>query len=123
VSGSHPSEYAVLGSALMDNSLLRGPLASLSVRDFSSGLNRAIFGAMLQLSEDGQSFDAMLLAEVLKRQGHFKNGAGILFLDGLTDGVVPTTIALAGTRREFGKKRNCGALNPSAKPSSANHRS
>lgn len=86
---SPESQRAVLGSALMDNSLLRGPLISLSVPDFFGGLDQAIYSAMMQLSEDGQTFDAIVLAEALKPAGHFQNGDGEIYLDGLTDGVIP----------------------------------
>jgi hypothetical protein len=44
---------------------------------------------MLELSESGQSFDAVVLAEALKPTGHFQNGDGVIFLDALTDGVIP----------------------------------
>lgn len=86
---SPESQRAVLGSALLDNSLLRGPLTSLAVPDFFGGLDQAIFGAMLELAEDGQGFDALVLGEVLKKGGHFQNGDGAIYLDGLTDGVIP----------------------------------
>ncbi len=83
------SQRAVLGSALLDNSLLRGPLIHLSVCDFFGGLDQAIYAAMLELSEDGQGFDAIMLAEVLKKTGHFQNGDGAIYIDSLADGVVP----------------------------------
>ncbi len=83
------SERAVLGSVLLDNSFLRDPLAPLSAVDFSGRLERDIYSTMLELSEDGQSFDAIVLAEALRPTGHFQNGDGEIFLDGLTDGVIP----------------------------------
>jgi hypothetical protein len=83
------SQRAVLGSALLDNSLLLGPLAHLSVRDFSGSLDQDIFGAMVELSEDGQSFDSIVLALALKPTGHFENGDAEIYLDGLTNGVIP----------------------------------
>jgi hypothetical protein len=83
------SERAVLGAALLDNSLIRGALAPLSVPDFYGSLDQDIFSAMLELSEDGQSFDPIVLAEALRSAGHFQNGDGEIYLDGLTDGVIP----------------------------------
>ena len=83
------SQRAVLGSVLLNNSLLRGPLAPLSALDFFGRLDRDIYSAMLELYEDGQSFDAIVLAEALKPTGHFNNGDGEIFLDRLTDGVIP----------------------------------
>jgi hypothetical protein len=44
---------------------------------------------MLQLSEDGQTFGVAELAVVLTRSGHFRNGDSEIYLDSLTDGVVP----------------------------------
>jgi RecA-family ATPase len=83
------SQRAVLGSILLDNNLLRGPLCDLSVRDFSGVLDQEVYGAMLQLSEDSQTFGVVELAAVLKKSGHFRNGDSEIYLDGLTDGVVP----------------------------------
>jgi AAA domain-containing protein/DnaB helicase-like protein len=84
------SQGCVLGSILLDNCLLRGEaLASLRVEDFSGSLDQSIFATMLELAEDGQSFDAIVLAEALKPSGHFSNGDGAIYLEGLTDGVIP----------------------------------
>ena len=83
------SQRAVLGSALLDNSLLGSPLASLSTTEFFGSLHQDIYRTMLQLSEDGQDFDATVLAEALQPTGHFKNGDGATYLDALTDGVIP----------------------------------
>ena len=44
---------------------------------------------MLELAEDGQNFDAIILAEALKPAGHFSNGDGAIYLDSLSDGVIP----------------------------------
>jgi hypothetical protein len=68
---------------------LWGPLSHLAASDFFGAVDQAIFGAMLELSEDGQSFGASELAEVLKSTGHFPTGDGENYLDALTDGVVP----------------------------------
>jgi hypothetical protein len=86
---SPESQHAVLGAAILDNALLRGPLAHLSVSDFFGRLDQDIFRTMLQLSEDGHSFDAVVLSEALKPTGHFQNGDGAIYIDGLTDGVIP----------------------------------
>src|SRR5437763_1363630 len=83
------SENAAIGAGILDNKLMRGPLAHLSVFDFSGGLNQDIFSKMLQLSADGQTFDAIVLAEALKPTRHFQNGDGAIYLEALTDGVIP----------------------------------
>jgi hypothetical protein len=86
---SPESENAVLGSAILVNSLVRGPLVALSTSDFSTRVKQDIYRCMLQLDEDGQSFDPIVLAQALKPTGHFENGDAEIYLDGLTDGVVP----------------------------------
>jgi hypothetical protein len=83
------SQRAVLGSILLDNALLRGPLLNLSVQDFFGTLEQDVYRAMLTLSEDGQSFGVAELAVSLKKAGHFRNGDSEVYLDSLTDGVVP----------------------------------
>jgi hypothetical protein len=83
------SQRAVLGAALLDNSLLGGPLVNLSTAEFSGSRYQDIYRTMLQLFDESQSFDVKVLAEAMKPTGHFENGDGELFLDELTDGVVP----------------------------------
>ena len=84
------SQRCVLGSIVLDNCLLRlEALASLRVEDFSGSLDQSIFATMLELAEDAQSFDAIILAEALKPAGHFSNGDGAIYLDSLSDGVIP----------------------------------
>ena len=86
---SPESEHSVLGSAILDNSLVRGPLVALSTSDFQGRLEQDIYRCILQLDEDGQSFDPIILAQALKPTGHFENGDAEIYLDGLTDGVIP----------------------------------
>jgi hypothetical protein len=84
------SERAVLGAAILENSLMRSEaMAQLSTLDFSTRLDQDIYRCMLQLDEDGQSFDPIVLAQALKPTGHFENGDAEIYLDGLTDGVLP----------------------------------
>jgi hypothetical protein len=83
------SQRAVLGSILLDNALLRGPLLNLSIQDFFGTLEQDVYRAMLTLSEDGQSFGVAELAVILKESGHFRNGDAEIYLDSLTDGAVP----------------------------------
>lgn len=78
---SEIAERAVLGSALLDNSLMRGPLANLSVGDLSRP-NGEIFAEMLRCSEDGMSFDITSIAQT------FQDNAALI--GGLLDGVVAT---------------------------------
>lgn len=94
------SQRAFLGAALVDNALLRGLRAPLSVPDFYGRVDQDIYSKMLELCEDGQSFDAVVLAEVLKPTGHFQNGDGEAYLEGLSDGVIPNA-----DRQEWHAKR------------------
>jgi putative DNA primase/helicase len=87
---SPTSQRALLGSVLLNNQLLRGPLANLAVKDFFGGADQEIFRTMLRLNEDGQNFDALVVAESLKNSEYFCDDADCLLqIESLTDGVVP----------------------------------
>lgn len=79
-------QRAVLGAALMDSSLLRGPLAGISVRDFVGSADQAIYAAMLQLAENGENFDHLVLAQALEGRGEVANGGA--YLGKLIDGAL-----------------------------------
>lgn len=82
-------QRAVLGSALLDSSLLRGPLADLAVTDFVGSSDQTIYGAMLELEEDGEPFDGITLIRLAEeRCGGIENG-GAAFIGELIDGAVP----------------------------------
>jgi hypothetical protein len=81
-------ERACLGAALLDNSLLRGPLAELAVDDFFLAANRELFGLMLQSSEEGLPFDIIALVGTLQQRNRLDAIGGVAYLDSLTDGIV-----------------------------------
>ena len=82
------AERACLGAALLDNSLLRGPLSVLAVDDFFLSANREIFGFMLEADSDCLPFDILTLSESLQRRGRLDAVGDVAYLDSLTDGVV-----------------------------------
>jgi hypothetical protein len=82
------AERACLGAALLENALLRGPLASLAVDDFYLSAHREIFGLMLQADADGLPFDILTLTESLRQRGALEAVGDVAYLADLTDGVV-----------------------------------
>jgi len=88
---SELAERAVLGSALLDNSLMRGPLADLCVNDFGSSAHRDLYGAMLHFSEDGILFDPSTIAQALQDRGELDRMGGYGSIGALVDGAVPET--------------------------------
>ena len=84
---SAEAERACLGAALLDNSVLRGPLAELAVDDFYLAANREVFALMLQSYEEGLPFNILTLVESLQKDRLGAIG-GVEYLDILIDGVV-----------------------------------
>ncbi len=85
---SAEAERACLGAALLDNSLLRGPLADLAVQDFGLGANRKLFAVMLQSHEEGLPFDVLTLVASLQQENRLDAIGGVEYLAMLIDGVV-----------------------------------
>lgn len=85
---SESSESPILGCALLDNSLMRGPIADLSVDDFSPGANRELYRLMLNCSWDGVPFDEYTLAEELERKGELAQVCDYATIGGTMEGAV-----------------------------------
>jgi hypothetical protein len=85
---SAEDERACLGAALLDNSLLRGPLSELAVDDFFLAANRELFALMLESSEEGLPFDIIALVTISQQKNSLDAVGGIEYLAMLTDGVV-----------------------------------
>ena len=85
---SQDAERACLGAAILDNALMRGPLACLSVPDFGLSANRELFAVMLQSDQEGLPFDILTLVGSLQQQNKQLDARDIAYLDSLTDGVV-----------------------------------
>jgi AAA domain/DnaB-like helicase N terminal domain len=86
---SESAERAVLGSALLTNSLMRGPLADLCISDFWDSTHRAIYGVMLQCSEDDIPFDPSTIAQAFEGRGELDRVGGYECIGALVDGAVP----------------------------------
>lgn len=59
-------ERTVLGAVLLDESIFR-QLAPLGITDFTQPFHRAVFAAMLELSEEAQPLDPVLIHELVRR--------------------------------------------------------
>jgi replicative DNA helicase len=94
------AERACLGAALLDNGLLRGPLAKLAVCDFCLLANRELFALMLELDEDGQPFDHSTIAQSLRKRGLLDAVGGYGYLSDLVD-VVVTDESLVGRHVDY----------------------
>ncbi len=79
----------MLGAVLEDNSLMRGPLSVLSVSDLVGSRDQAIYALMLELSEDGEPFDPVVLAQMLEERGQLDRIGGGEYLGSLVDGAMP----------------------------------
>lgn len=88
---SESAQRAVLGSALLKNSLIRGSLAELSVNDFGGSTHREIYRAMLQFSEDGIPFDPLTIAQGFEERGELDRVGGYEGIAALVEGAVPDT--------------------------------
>ncbi len=64
---SKDAEVIILGSIILDNQLMR-QTASLSVSDFAAPFHRAVFSAMLELSEENRPIDPLLIYEIINRE-------------------------------------------------------
>lgn len=81
------AETVILGSVLLDNSLLEQAIGRLTAEDFYSPLNRRIFGAMLSLHKADKSIDPILIGEELKKEGSLESLGGITTITNLTFGL------------------------------------
>jgi AAA domain/DnaB-like helicase N terminal domain len=83
------SQRAVLGSALLDNALMRGPIAHLAIDDFCGSSDQTIYTLMLEFSEDSVAFELTILVEELRRRGRLETVGGAPYVASLIDGAVP----------------------------------
>jgi hypothetical protein len=86
---SERAQKAVLGAALIDNSLMNGPLACLSVSDFVGRADQSVYELMLELSADGENFDVGTLLQTLEDRGQLDKVIRPGDLASLIDGIVP----------------------------------
>ena len=86
---SESAQRAVLGSALLENSLVRGPLQDLAISDFAGSSDATIFGLILELAEEREAFDVLTISEMLQQRGLLEKVGGGGYLGSLIDGAVP----------------------------------
>jgi replicative DNA helicase len=80
---SEESERAVLAAVLLDSRLLPTVSGRLVAEDFYSERHRAIYGAMLELQEEGTAIDLRTLQALLERKGVLEKVGGFGYLAGL----------------------------------------
>ena len=66
---SAEAERAILGSVLLDNSLVNHAIELLRPEDFYVRAHQFVFRSMIALSERGSENDPLLLSEELRREG------------------------------------------------------
>jgi hypothetical protein len=89
-------QRAVLGAALLENSLIRGALLELSVTDFFGTRDQILYALMLELSEDGSTFDPITICEELRQRGQLEQVGGAPHVASLLDGAVPEPDLIRG---------------------------
>jgi replicative DNA helicase len=96
------AERAVLGAILLEPTLLPRAIEALVPEEFYKEAHRKIFEAMIRLFERGEPADAIMVAEVLRRDGVFEEVGGHTILATLQEeGTVATQFAAyAGVVRE-----------------------
>jgi len=86
---SERAQNTALGGALMDNSLMNGPLACLSVSDFVGSAHQSIYELMLELSAEGEIFDVGTLVQIFEERRLLDKTVLHSDLASLIDGIVP----------------------------------
>ena len=89
------AEAAVLGSMMLDGSVIFDVLDELDERDFYHGRNRTVFDAIKHLSLDGQNPDMLVVADILEKGGKLGEIGGQGYLHELISSVP----SAAGARR------------------------
>ncbi|HYW72082.1 MAG TPA: replicative DNA helicase [Pyrinomonadaceae bacterium] len=88
---SPDTERAILGSIILDNTLIAQAVELLRPPDFYVPSHRRIFVAMTTLFERGSEINPILIAEELRRDNSLESSGGILFLTNLTNGLPHVT--------------------------------
>jgi replicative DNA helicase len=88
---SPDSERAILGSIILDNSLIAQAVELLKPDDFYVPSNRRIFQSMIFLFEHGSEINPILIAEDLRRDNSLDSVGGVIQLSNLTYGLPHVT--------------------------------
>src|SRR5690348_14222088 len=81
------AECALLGSIILDNTVLPVAVDVVSHEDFFSQSNRIIFRKMVEVAEKKIAIDVITLADELSKEELLERVGGSSYLAGLTDGV------------------------------------
>jgi len=84
---SGEAERAILGSIILDNSLVNQAVELLRPDDFYVRAHQFVFRAMIALSERGGEINPILLGEELRREGVLEQTGGVSFIAELTYGL------------------------------------
>jgi len=87
------SESAVLGSVILDNSVLSEIRRIVEVGDFYSEATRTIYRSMCEVADTGSPIDIVTLSANLKQKDHLDKVGGIIGLSKIADDVVTPTNA------------------------------
>lgn len=88
---SPDTERAILGSILLDNSLIAQAVELLKPENFYVPSHRRIFMAMIALFERGSEIDHVLIGEELRRDNSLESAGGMLYLSNLPFGLPRVT--------------------------------
>jgi replicative DNA helicase len=88
---SPDSERAILGSIILDNSLIAQAVELLKPENFYVPSHRRIFAAMVVLFERGSEIDPILIGEELRKDNSLESAGGMLFLSNLAYGLPRVT--------------------------------
>lgn len=90
---SPEAERAILGAILLETILIFIARESLRPEDFHVLSHRRIYLAMLSLIDQKQPVDPILIADVLRKDGHLEAVGGVSFITNLTYGL-PHTMSI-----------------------------
>src|SRR4030042_185075 len=81
------AEQSILGSILLENSVLNNALEILSKNDFYNEAHRKIFNVIVELSEKNEPVDLITLSNALKEKALLDSVGGTSYLASLVDHV------------------------------------
>jgi len=81
------AERSVLGAILLDNHAVNPAAETLTPDDFYGEAHRAIFAAMVALSDESLPIDPVTVAEQLERGDQLERSGGLEYLSALMDGL------------------------------------
>jgi replicative DNA helicase len=85
------AEVSVIGSILINNSLIDSVSEILTREDFYSTVNQNIFGAIVDVYNNGSAVDLVILKNELSRLSILEKSGGVIYLMNIVD-AVPITV-------------------------------